>query len=387
MPATSTTLPDNPVCLITGDDFPAVKKRANEIFEAWKQGFNSEDIEILEAEGSNVNEASQSIGRLIESIQTLPFFGGVKLIYWRQANFLADGKTASAKAVTDLLGELSKNLATVSGDSLRVLMTGTKIDKRKAFFKSIKKIAHLESYETPSLNDRDWENKARVIATNRFQELGQAIQPRALEEFIQLIGPNPGGIHSEAEKLSLYKKEDESIEHRDVLLLVTRGKHAKAFALADALGDRNTPKLLTVLDEELWQMRQTKEGSPIGLLYGLINKVRVMLLLKEMVGAKLIRASYQNYNQFKAAIEGLNAHHFAADPKYNPLAINPYVLFRALPQAHNYSSSELVEAMQLLLECNRRMVSSDVTPETALQETLTQIATRRDSPSRSRLAR
>ena len=43
------------------------------------------------------------------------------------------------------------------------------------------------------------------------------------------------------------------------------------------------PRLLRCLDEEMWAMQFDKKSSEIGLLYGLISKVRAMLFAKELV--------------------------------------------------------------------------------------------------------
>ena len=45
----------------------------------------------------------------------------------------------------------------------------------------------------------------------------------------------------------------------------------------------------------------------------------------------------------------------------NPLAFNPYVLYKALPQVKRYAGAELIRAMDLLLRCNQRLVSSGLT--------------------------
>jgi DNA polymerase III delta subunit len=63
-----------------------------------------------------------------------------------------------------------------------------------------------------------------------------------------------------------------------------------------------------------------------------------------------------------------------ADRKFNPLALNPYVLYKALPQVKKYSQSELVRAMDLLLRCNRRLVGSGLDAALVLQQALAQIA-------------
>ena len=114
------------------------------------------------------------------------------------------------------------------------------------------------------------------------------------------------------------------------------------------------------------------QRSEIGLLYGLIAKVRAMLLLKEMLREGWIKPE-MDYNRFKAQLEHVPADQLPSDRRFNPLALNPYVLYKALPQAKKYSLSELVRAMDLLLRCNRRLVSSGLDEALVLQEALVQI--------------
>ena len=61
------------------------------------------------------------------------------------------------------------------------------------------------------------------------------------------------------------------------------------------------------------------------------------------------------------------------DRRFNPLAINPYVLYKALPQVKRYSEAELIRAMDLLFQCNLRLVSSSLEESLVLQQALVQI--------------
>ena len=108
------------------------------------------------------------------------------------------------------------------------------------------------------------------------------------DELILLAGANLQQLHTESDKLAAYVGEREEVTRQDVHEIATRTKQAAAFALGDALGERNLPKLLRVLDEELWEVKLDTKKSPIALLYGLISKVRVMLFLREMVRLKWI---------------------------------------------------------------------------------------------------
>ena len=121
-------------------------------------------------------------------------------------------------------------------------------------------------------------------------------------------------------------------------------------------------------------MKYEKDKSEIGLLYGLIGKVRAMLFLREMLREGWIKET-RDYNSFKAQLQRVPADRLPADKKFNPLALNPYVLFKALAQAKKYSTAELVRAMEILLQCNRRLVSSGLDEALVLQQALVQIVT------------
>ena len=74
---------------------------------------------------------------------------------------------------------------------------------------------------------------------------------------------------------------------------------------------------------------------------------------------------------------------FSPDPynvAYNPLATNPYILFKAMSQAERYTRAELVRAMELLLQCNRKLVSSSLDDSLILQQTLVTIVGGRNEP-------
>jgi DNA polymerase III delta subunit len=80
-----------------------------------------------------------------------------------------------------------------------------------------------------------------------------------------------------------------------------------------------------------------------------------------------------DYGAFKAQLQRVPADKLPEDRRFNPLAINPYVLYKALPQVRRYSHAELVRAMDLLFQCNQRLVTSGLDDALVLQQTLVQI--------------
>jgi DNA polymerase-3 subunit delta len=230
----------------------------------------------------------------------------------------------------------------------------------------------VESFDGWSVEDRDWTVQAEDWALKTIRSRQKEITQEALAELIQRVGPHPRQLDNEVEKLALYAGEKKLIELEDVTAICTRNKMARAFALGDALGDRDLPRLLRCLDEELWEVKLDPQRSEIGLLYGLISKVRAMLLLKEMLREGWIKPDH-DYKSFKAQLGRVPSDQLPTDRRFNPLAINPYVLFKALPQARRYSEQELIAAMELLLHCNQRLVSSSLEESLVLQQTLVQI--------------
>jgi DNA polymerase III subunit delta len=362
------------LALICGDDEFAVKQRAKEIYQTWCEELGGMDHEIIDASVSNSGDALTAIAKLREALQTLPFFGSGKVVWLRDCNFLGDERTASAQAVTETLNEVADELKNFKWQNVRLLISAGKVDKRKTFFKTLDKIGSIESFAALSADDKDWVERAEVAARTAVRERKKEISEEALSELVSRVGPNARQLETEIEKLSLFAGGRKKIEFADVAVICSQNKTAKAFALGDALGDRDLPRLLKRLDEELWETKFDSKKSEIGLLYGLIGKVRTMLLLKEMLREGWIKPT-SDYNNFKSQLERVPKDKLPEDKKFNPLALNPYVLYKALPQVKKYTQNELVRAMDLLLRCNQRLVSSGLDESLVLQQALVQIIT------------
>ena len=362
----------NALALVCGDDDFAVKQRAKQLYAEWSAELGGMDHETIDASVGNSGDALTALGKLREALQTLPFFGGGKAVWLRDCSFLGEERTASSQAVTEALAELAEELKTFSWDNVRLLISAGKVDKRKAFYKTLEKIGAVENFSAWSQDDKDWADRAETAAIDAIRKRQKDISDAALGELVNRAGGNARQLENEIEKLTVFIGDRNRIELQDVTAICSRNKTAKAFALGDALGDRDLPRLLKRLDEELWETKFDKDKSEIGLLYGLIGKVRALLLLKEMLREGWIKPE-MDYNRFKAQLAGVPADKLPADKKFNPLALNPYVLYKALPQVKKYTSPELVRAMDVLLRCNQRLVSSGLDETLVLQQALVQI--------------
>ena len=360
-----------PLRLVCGEDDFAVQQRAKQVYAEWTAELGGMDHEIIDATVANASEALKALSRLREALQTLPFFGSGKAVWLRGCNFLAEERSATI-AVNESLADLAAELKGFDWQNVRLLISAGKVDKRKTFYKTLDKIGQVESFDAWSVDDKDWATHAEGWARKALQERQKTISEKALAELISRVGPNPRQVDSEIEKLSLYIGDRQEISFDDVSAVCSRNKAARAFALGDALGQRDLPTLLRRLDEELWEVKLDPGRSEIGLLYGLIAKVRAMLMLKEMLREGWVKAD-SDYPRFKAQLERVPPENLPQDRRFNPLSLNAYVLYKALPQVKRYTQQELIRAMELLLRCNQKLVSSSLDEALVLQQALVEI--------------
>ncbi len=375
MPRTAPEKPKTaaaPLFLITGDDDFAVKGRARQIFDKWCAESAGFDNETIDASASNSGVALAAIAKLREAMQTLPFFGGPKVIWFQNCNFLGEERAASSAAVTEALAMLSDELKSFDWTAVRLVITSPKVDKRKSFYKTLDKLGTVENFAGWSLDDKDWVDQAEMAARQQLRSRGIEISDDALSLLVSNVGPNNRLLVSETEKLSLYLGDRKNVTDEDVQAIVSRNKQAKAFALADAVGARDMARLLKILDQELWAMQTDSQKSEIGLLYGIISKVRTILFLKEMAKEGWITPGVE-YPRFKAALDRIPPDALPQDRKFNPLAMHPFMLYNSLGHTKNYTSEELVGAMELLLTANQRLVTTGTDEALILQDTLLRI--------------
>ncbi|MFO1499051.1 MAG: DNA polymerase III subunit delta [Verrucomicrobiota bacterium] len=365
----------NPVVLVCGDDEFGVKQRARAIYQNWCGQGASLDHEIIDAGASNSSDALDALAKLQEALQTLPFFGGGKVVWFQNCTFLGDERAASTQAVTERLSGLAQELKAFPWGDVKLLISAGKVDKRKVFYKALEKLGTIETFSGWSADDRDWASAAEESARQQLKALKKTISWEALAKLVAGVGPNSRQLSSETEKLAIYVGTREQVEVADVEAVTVRNKQGRAFALGEALGERNLPKLLKTLDEELWEMKRDSQKSEIGLLYGIISKVRTMIFLKEMLREGWIKGE-SDYNRFKMQLERVPSQALPEDRRFNPLAMNAYVLFKTLGHVKHYTLTELTRAMDLLLSCNQALVLSRLDEATVLQQTLVKIISR-----------
>jgi DNA polymerase-3 subunit delta len=357
--------------LLSGDDDLAIKQKARQIFDQWCTESGGFDQERINASAANTGEALGALEKLREALQTLPFFG-TKVIWFQNCNFLGTDRTSESGAVTESLASLAEDFKKFKWEGVRLLITAESVDKRKSFYKTISKLGTVEEINGWSIEDRDWADRAESAARELLRAANKTIEEEALARLVNDAGVNNRYLSNEIEKLVLYVGNRSNITVKDIDTIISRNRQSRAFALADAVGARNLPRLMRTLDAELHDMRSNSKKSEIGLLYGIISKVRAMLLAKEMARQGWVKET-ANYGEFQSQLKRIPTDQLPADKKFNPLSMHPFMLHGALQHARNYSMTELVAAMEALLQANLQLISTGLDEAMILQQTLIKI--------------
>lgn len=354
-----------PVVLISGSDEFLAKERAKQIFEKWSAEAGEMDKDIIDADASTQEEALKAIARLIEALNTFPFFGSKRVIWLKDCNFLSESPV-SGENVWRRLDDVAKIIKGHGWKDTRLLINAPAIDKRRGIFKAISEVGRIETFEALSTQDPDWETKAVEYVRNIFEENNKQAGEDVLLEIVNRVGADTATLRSEAEKLIIYTGSRNTIQIKDVDAVCSTSKHAEAFAVAEAIGKRDLPSALKRLDEEFWSLEFNKEKSEIGILYGIISKFRALLVAKDLLESRIVKPT-TNYPSFKKQLESSAVANLAS------IKIHPFVLFKACEESRNYSRSELVEAFKLLLQCNYELVSTQQDKRRLIQQMLIKI--------------
>ena len=357
--------------LLSGDDDLAIKQKARQIFDLWSAEAGGFDQERINASAANSGEALSALEKLREALQTLPFFGA-KVIWFQNCNFLGTDRTSESAAVTESLASLADGLKKFNWQGVRLLITADSIDKRKSFYKTISKLGTAEEINGWSIDDRDWADHAERAARDLLRAANKTFDEEALARLVNDAGVNNRYLSNEIEKLVLFVGNRPKITVGDIDTIVSRNRQSRAFALADAVGARNLPHLVRTLDTELHDLRSNSKKSEIGLLYGIISKVRAMLFAKEMARQGWVKDT-ASYGEFQSQLKRVPADQLPTDKKFNPLSMHPFMLHGALQHSRNYSMSELVAAMEALLHANLQLISTGLDEALILQQTLIKI--------------
>ena len=362
------------IYLIGGADEFSIKETAAKLAEKLAPKKAGEfGLEIIEGSFSNQDEALKILSRVREALNTVGLFGGGdKLVWLKSTDLLTDNPTTRTEAVKDSLAELGDLLKGGLGEGVVLLISAIGCDRRKSLYKTLEKIGEVQFFEALEEGKGDADEEIEAFIQSKLRADGKTMNAEAVQAFRDLVAPNLREIANELEKLITYVGKRNEISPEDVRAICSASRQAVIWELTDALGTRRTVHAIATLENLLDAGEQ-----PIGILMMLVGQFRLMLLARDLLQRKLItvRDGQGGNFEFVKAFERLPERVTAHFPRTKEGALpNAWRLYRCALAAKNFTTTELIRAMDLLLEANRQLVTTQLDDRLILEEAIAKIA-------------
>lgn len=366
MPRAAANKAKSAIFAVLGSDEGAVKaealRLASELAPADAGEFG---VEIVDGAADNAASAAARIHEAIAALQTLPFFGGGKLVWLKSANFLADSPVGRAAAVLEALENLLATLQAGLGPDVTFLLSATETDKRRTFYKQLQKLAEVRVFDRLDSTKAGWEEDAAALVRERAVQRDVRLSNDAGDLLALLTGGDTRQVDNELEKLALYAAGRPEITEDDVRTMVPLTRAGGIFELGNALGRREVERALRLVGQLLYQGE-----SAIGiLLVAIIPTVRSLLLAKDLMDRHRLGRPGQPF-AFAKTLERLPAEATAHLPRKKDGTLNAYALGFAAMEAHRFTAAELRAGFEACLEANVALVTSGLDERLVLERVI-----------------
>jgi DNA polymerase-3 subunit delta len=370
MPKAKTKTTTANIRAIVGSDEARVKREAAELAKKLAPAEAGEfGLEIIDGAADNVDRAANAIRSTIAALQTLPFFGGSKLVWLKSANFLSDDVKGKSANVLEPLEELGAILTGGLPDDVTFLVSAVDPDKRRSFYKTLTKLADIQIFDEPDLNRSGWEENAGEIVRAEAKKCGLEFEEEALELFVLSTGGDSGVVANELEKLALYAP-DGAITAEQVRALVPISRAAVVFELGNALARRDATLALNLV-RDLLDQGETAIGI---LLATILPTIRNLLLAKDLMERHHLPRPQAPFT-FISTLNRLPAKETEHLPRKKDGTINGYALGIAAMNAHRFETDQLVRGMEACLQANLELVTTQLNQELVLTEIVVKLLT------------
>ncbi len=369
---------------VVGSDEGLVREKAlalyNELTGGVDDGFTHETIDGI---ADNAEGAFEICARTVQSLLTVPMFGGDKVVWLRNASFFADNVTGRAQRTEAGVESLRETLERGLPDGVKFLLTAQAVDKRRAFWKFVEKNAAVEVHDKIDTSRDDWMEQVGALVERRAAELGLRFEPEALELFVLLAGEATQQIGNELEKLDLYLgPERREVTEDDVRRMVPLSRAAVVFEIGKAIQKGDTARAISLIDQQL-----EADESAIGIMRASIIPTIRNLFMAKLIVEKL-GVSGGNYQSFAGGLNRLPEADRAWLPqKKDGSGVNVFPVFLALPGAANFELSGLQQAMEAALKADQALVTTGLDHRLVLHRLLAEIAAGRKPARRAAAGR
>jgi DNA polymerase III subunit delta len=332
---------------------------AAEVAAAQTDEFSQETVNGF---AGNVAEVETAVNRFRDAVQTISMFGGKRVVWLKDVNFLADTVTGRAESTLKLVEDLQQILENVNPDETAVLVTAAPIDRRRSFPKWCEKNADF------TLIGGDGEGASEALAGVALAEaksLGASFAPGAIELMLAKVGANTRLLVEETRKLATYAGENATIEEEHVAELTPNVAEGDFFEAAEAFFSGDLKWTLTALHRHFFA-----GGDARPIISALQNRNRILLQVRALVDAGEARVGPRGLDGIQRAQASYAARFVGATEKssFNLFTQNPWYVGKLAGSAKLPTLRRLIDNQQEFIATFEEIIRRPNEQEEVLRE-------------------
>jgi len=362
------------VHLIVGDDEFRVNEEAGKQVESLLAGADRQfALDVVDGRVERADAAVQAVRACVAGLQTVPLFGGNRVVWLRDAVFLeeksrgradAEGADESDEPRSKPLREALEQMVEFLGKGLpegsSLVITAPGIPKRSALYKVVERIGRVAAFDR---SEKAYlaRQEAAAFLDEQLKREHFRLASAARELFLERTGSDSRCIAGEVAKLAVYLGGKAEAGVADVEAVVSCTREAIWWELTDAVGDGRMAVALRVLRQLLFQ-----GVEPIFLVGRLFNHIKQLSVLREALDLGWLTldrsgraATWRELSENAAAVLG----NLADDPR----RLHPVRTAILARQAQRMSRARLDRSLRTALRVRERLVRSSLPPRLILE--------------------
>lgn len=320
--------------------------------------------EIISGFAANVDEVETAVNRFRDSVQTVAMFGGKRVVWFKDINFLADTVTGRAEGTLKQVESLQELLEKVNPDDVAILITAAPVDRRRSFPK------WCEANSDFTLAGGDGDNAVEMLAGVALAEarsVGAQFGEGAVELLLTKVGANTRLVTEEVRKLATFAGEGATIEEAHVAELTPNVAEGDFFEAADRFFAGDLRGTLHALQKHFFS-----GGDARPIISALQNRNRILLQARVLIDAGELRVSSYGIDKSGfARAQAAFAKHFGGDAEkssFNLFTQNQWYLGKLIGAAKLPSLRRLIDNQQEFIAAFEGIIQRPNEQEAVLRE-------------------
>jgi len=263
---------------------------------------------VVNGFAGNVDEVEAAVNRFRDAVQTVPMFGGKRVVWFKDVNFLADTVTGRAEGTLAQVEALQELLEKVNAAEVAIVITAAPIDRRRSFLKWCE-----ANSDFVLAGGGDGESAGEALAGVIIEEAkssGATFGEGAVELLLMKVGANTRLLTEETRKLATYAGDGAVIEQAHIDELTPNFAEGDFFESAERFFAGDLPGTIAALHRHFFN-----GGDARPVLSALQNRNRILIQVRVLLDTGELRAPgpYGFDKSAWARAQEAYARHFGGD--------------------------------------------------------------------------